>query len=88
MLHRLVRPVARVAKTGTRRYHDDKPYRFATMDDAPKPGGSWQERYDKKQKLYNFQFAGGLLFLAGTIAYGKMSGCFYLNMSPPDPDVE
>ncbi|XP_063989680.1 uncharacterized protein LOC135168957 isoform X2 [Diachasmimorpha longicaudata] len=87
MLTRVVRPVARVAHCGVRRYHDEtKPFKYPTMDECPVPEGSWQEYHDKRQKTYNLQLIGGIAFLAGAFTVAKVTGCLYFNWGPKLPE--
>ncbi|XP_011298119.1 uncharacterized protein COX7B [Fopius arisanus] len=87
MTTRIVRPVAQIARNGVRRYHgDSKPFKWPSMDECGVPQGSWKEYYDKKQKLFNMQLVGGLLFLGGAFTVARMSGALYMNLGPKLPE--
>ncbi|XP_015113402.1 uncharacterized protein LOC107038685 [Diachasma alloeum] len=87
MLTRAVRPVAQVVRSGVRRYHaDDKPFKYPTMDDCPVPQGSWQEYYDKKQKILNVQLVAGITFLVTAFTIAKTNDALYLNSGPKLPE--
>ncbi|XP_012253980.1 uncharacterized protein LOC105684866 [Athalia rosae] len=86
MLNQILRPVSRnVIRSGSRAYHPPTEFKQQTLNDCPVPQGSWQARYDAKQKKYNFALFLGVGSLIGTIIYGKVSGVLYLNWYPPTP---
>ncbi|KAK0075439.1 hypothetical protein PV325_011428 [Microctonus aethiopoides] len=88
MLNRVVRPITRIAQRGVRRYHEDKSFKYASMDELPVPSGSWQAQYDAYQKKYNMQLIAGVTFFIATFIFAKASGSLYLNAYPPEPKTK
>ncbi len=54
----------------------------STMSDLPVPQGSWKEAHALKQRKYNLQLVGGILFAGGTIAFAKQSGLIFFGFGP------
>ncbi|KAK4296110.1 hypothetical protein Pmani_031372 [Petrolisthes manimaculis] len=53
-----------------------------TLNDLPVPQGSWRDTYNQRQRKYNLQLVGGLLFTGGTLAFAKESGLIFFGYGP------
>lgn len=90
MFRQILRPVARIARTGTRSSSHEVPHevRPPHMDEVPVPAGSWKEAYDKANQRYNLQLAVGIVAFIVTVAVGRYNGMLWLNFAPPKPKKE
>ncbi|XP_064608308.1 apoptosis-inducing factor 1, mitochondrial-like [Liolophura sinensis] len=60
----------------------------STMDDHPRPEGSWQQNYTDRNKKWNMMVAVNGAILAGTLYAMYKAGCWYLHERPAKPPVE
>ncbi|XP_015592055.1 uncharacterized protein LOC107266264 [Cephus cinctus] len=89
MLNQIVRPLVRQAATkGARSYHPPSTLKNTTMDDLPKPQGSWQKYHEEQQKKFNMQLIAGIALFTATFTFAQLNGFLYLNYYPPTPKEE
>ncbi|XP_063859566.1 apoptosis-inducing factor 1, mitochondrial-like [Scylla paramamosain] len=73
------------------RGYADLPYKPPSMNELPKPQGSWSQRHERIQRKYNLQLAAGIGFSAFTLFVLKSSGMVDFGLNPgkaqfPKPD--
>ncbi|KAG1710409.1 Apoptosis-inducing factor 1, mitochondrial [Nymphon striatum] len=79
-----VRPM--FSKFTIRKYSNKKeiqPQKRPFIEELPVPSGSWAKGYGARQKGYNMQLIGGLVFFGGTLAYWTSQEAFFAGSGPP-----
>lgn len=72
----------------TRSYHVPADYKFPSMDELPVPQGSFKEYNQKRQRRYNKQLYGGIIFFIVTVLIAKDGGIIFWNAGPPKESIE
>ncbi|KAG1710408.1 hypothetical protein GQR58_002696 [Nymphon striatum] len=86
MVEKLRTSSNKVAKFTIRKYSNKKeiqPQKRPFIEELPVPSGSWAKGYGARQKGYNMQLIGGLVFFGGTLAYWTSQEAFFAGSGPP-----